>query len=101
MKEILLVIRKEIEDLRLKGIIRYLIANSSINAQGKSADIDLFLEVSDDANIVNLVESTSIIVFRMTLKYDVLISIYPLKTSLLRSESNQFLRNINQNSLEF
>lgn len=101
MEEILSNIKNEITALHFQGVIRFLRMNHRIKTSNNNVDIDLFLEVSDTVDIFKMIEETSIIVFRMTIRYDILISIYPIKTGLLHKKSNQFLRNINSNSIEF
>lgn len=98
ISHILYDVKTFIKDEKLNDVVRFLVIESDTDNQ---QDVDIFLEVKTNTDRFNLIFKTSLIAANLSIKYDILVSIYPVLSNVISNRENQFIINLINKSREF
>lgn len=96
--QILYDVKTLIKDENLNDVIRFLVIDSDTE---NHQDVDIFLEVKTSTDRVDFIFKTSLIAANLSIKYNILVSIYPVLSNTFSNRENQFTINLIEKSREF
>ena len=98
ISQILNDVKTFVKGENLDDVIRFLVIDSETDNQ---QDVDIFLEVKNSTDRFKLIFQTSLIAASLSIRHDILVSIYPVLSDTISNKENQFAVNLADKSREF
>jgi len=78
----------------------FLIGSNKEKELDLTSDLDIIIIVENNINCYEYVKQITPILKNLTVKYNIMVNAYPIKSRIFKEEKSEFLNNIRQNGVK-